>query len=265
MNRIDQLFQQKQKDVLAVYFTAGFPRLDDTAVILQSLQESGADLAEIGMPFSDPLADGPVIQESSRVALENGMTVALLFRQLENVRATVKMPLVLMGYLNPVLQFGMEKFLASCAACGIDGVILPDLPPEVYEKEFKMLFDNYGVHLVFLVTPQTPVARMKKVASLSKGFLYLVSSATTTGAKSNFGKEQEAALERVAQHELNIPVLTGFGIHDPASFHSASRHTNGAVVGSAFIRELSVADDPKIAAANLLNRLREPSYDHTTA
>lgn len=264
MNQIDQLFERKKKDVLAVYFTAGYPALNDTVSIISCLEKNGADLIEIGMPFSDPLADGPVIQESSRVALENGMRIKLLFEQLSQLPPSdEKLPLVLMGYLNPVLQFGMETFLKNCVETGISGVILPDMPVDVYEREYKTMFEKNGIHFIFLITPNTPEVRARKIASLSKGFLYLVSTSATTGANSEFTVEQQAALKKVSDYNLPIPILTGFGIHDHESFKSASRYTNGVVVGSAFIRELTETKSINRASENLITRLKQSSYDHS--
>jgi tryptophan synthase alpha chain len=243
MNALDGLFQRKKKNVLAVYFTAGFPKLNDTVSVIESLANSGADIIEIGMPFSDPLADGPVIQESSRVALENGMTIKLLFDQLKHLslvprplsHAPCPAPLVLMGYLNPVLQFGMDKFLENCKACGISGVILPDLPIEVYESEYKTKFENAGVHFIFLVTPDTPEARVRKIVSLTYGFLYLVSSSSTTGGIKSFNEMQLKKLQKFSEYMLDVPVLTGF--------LTASEYSNGAVVGTAFIKCLEKSAD----------------------
>lgn len=244
MNRLDELFGRKKKDVLAVYFTAGYPTLNDTVSIIQSLTKKGADIIEIGMPFSDPLADGPVIQESSRVALENGMSIKLLFQQLGKVASergqVTSVPLVLMGYLNPVLQFGMDEFLEACVETKISGVILPDLPVEVFEREFKTKFEKAGVHFIFLITPTSPESRVRKIASLSKGFLYLVSSSATTGGKKSFSEDQLLAIKRVSDYKLEIPILTGFGIHDRETFLAASEHTNGAVIGTAFLKELHI-------------------------
>ena len=246
MNRLDQVFQQKTSKLLAVYFTAGFPQLDDTRPILEALQAGGADIVEIGMPFSDPLADGEVIQQSSSVALRNGMTIEHLFQQLAGVRESIQLPLVLMGYLNPVLQFGLQRFLEACRQCGIDGLILPDLPVEVYEQEYAGAFEAAGIYPIFLVTPRTPIERVRQIAEKSKGFLYVVSSATTTGATGGFSDAQKAALAEVAALQLPTPLLTGFGIHNAETFRDATAHARGGIVGSAFIklleREPTVAD-----------------------
>ena len=255
MNRIDNLFHHKTGKALAVYFTAGFPQLDDTRPMLAALQAGGVDMIEIGMPFSDPLADGEVIQQSSAVALRNGMTIDHLFTQLEGVRAEIHTPLVLMGYLNPVLQYGMQRFLGSCQRCGIDGVILPDMPVDVYEQEYKTFFDEADIHPIFLVTPRTPDARVREIATKSRGFLYVVSSATTTGATGQFSTEQRAALEKIAALNLDIPLLTGFGIHNAETFRDATQHTRGAIVGSAFIKILNQKPSPAEAVEILQREL----------
>ncbi len=264
MNLLDELFQNKKKDVLAVYYTAGFPNLNDTSTILNSLVEGGADIVEIGMPFSDPLADGPVIQECSRLALENGMSIKLLFDQLLSLPpAPKKVPLVLMGYLNPVLQYGMDKFLTSCTSCGISGVILPDLPLEVYEQEYKTQFEKAGVHFIFLITPTSSESRIRKIASLSKGFLYLVSSSATTGGNNSFEINQLNALKKVADYKLNIPILTGFGIHNRETFLAASEHTNGAIIGTAFLKEVT-KDASSENIKKFIDNIKKEQYDYST-
>ncbi len=239
MNRLTTLFQHKTADVLNVYFTAGFPQLADTVPILKALQKAGADLVEIGMPYSDPVADGETIQKSNQQALDNGMTVATLFEQLQGIREQgVTVPILLMGYLNPVVQFGMEKFCRQCRAVGVDGLILPDLPLEVYEREYKALFAEHGLQTVFLVTPQTSAARVRRLDSLADGFIYLVAAAGTTGAQTDMNADVDAYLRRTQALSLRNPTLVGFGISDAASFAAASRHTTGAIIGSAFIRLL---------------------------
>ncbi|CAN5250461.1 tryptophan synthase subunit alpha [soil metagenome] len=266
MNALDNLFQQKKKDVLAVYFTAGFPLLNDTTRIIDALNESGADIIEIGIPFSDPLADGPVIQESSRVALENGMNMKLLFQQLSShAPISSHAPnscLVLMGYLNPVLQFGVDEFLAACVKTKISGVILPDLPLEVYEAEYKTKFENAGVHFIFLITPTTPEDRIRKIASLSKGFLYLVSTSATTGGTAFFEEEKLIALKRITDLQLGIPVLTGFGIHDRITFLQAASISNGAIIGTAFLKALN-KDSSKENIANFISSIKTEQYDYS--
>ncbi|WP_341841019.1 tryptophan synthase subunit alpha [Chitinophaga caseinilytica] len=237
MNRIDQLFQQKPKEVLNIYFTAGFPQLGDTLTVLQALQDGGADMAEIGMPFSDPLADGPVIQDSSTRAIANGMKLAVLFEQLKGFRSKIRIPVVLMGYINPVLQYGVENFLRSCQEVGVDGLILPDLPMDEYETEYKPLFEKYGQHLIFLVTPETSEARIRKIDSLSRGFVYAVSSSSTTGKDKDM-KLQASYFEKLQSMKLQNPVLVGFGIRDKATFQTACQYSNGAIIGSAFVKAI---------------------------
>ncbi|WP_223648738.1 tryptophan synthase subunit alpha [Hymenobacter psoromatis] len=239
MNRLTTLFQHKTADVLNVYFTAGFPQLHDTVPILKSLQDAGADLVEIGMPYSDPVADGETIQRSNQQALDNGMTVATLFEQLQDIRQQgITVPILLMGYLNPVVQFGVEKFCQQCQEVGVDGVILPDLPLEVFEREYQPLFTKYGLKNVFLVTPQTSAARVRQLDGLADGFIYLVAAAGTTGAQTDMNADVDAYLRRTKVLGLRNPTLVGFGISDAASFAAASRHTTGAIIGSAFIRLL---------------------------
>lgn len=250
MNRLTTLFQQKTADVLNVYFTAGFPQLGDTVPILQALQDAGADLVEIGMPYSDPVADGETIQRSNQQALDNGMTVAKLFEQLQGIRAQgITVPVLLMGYLNPVVQFGIEKFCQQCQAVGVDGLILPDLPLEVYERQYKSLFAKHGLQVVFLVTPQTSAARVRQLDALADGFIYLVAAAGTTGAQTDMNADVDAYLSRTQALGLRNPTLVGFGISDAASFAAASRHTTGAIIGSAFIRLLQHTPEAEQAAA----------------
>jgi tryptophan synthase alpha chain len=239
MNRLTTLFEHKTADVLNVYFTAGFPQLHDTVPILKALQDAGADLVEIGMPYSDPVADGETIQRSNQQALENGMTVATLFEQLRGIREQgITVPILLMGYLNPVVQFGVEKFCQQCQEVGVDGVILPDLPLEVYERQYRPLFAQYNLKVVFLVTPQTSAARVRQLDALADGFIYLVAAAGTTGAQTDMNADVDAYLSRTKALGLQNPTLVGFGISDAASFAAASRHTTGAIIGSAFIRLL---------------------------
>ncbi|HVU95875.1 MAG TPA: tryptophan synthase subunit alpha [Puia sp.] len=242
MSRITELFRRKRERVLNVYCTAGFPRLDSTLEVMRALQEGGADLIELGMPYSDPLADGPVIQASSSVALSNGMTIARLFEQLATMRQTVTVPVLLMGYMNPVLQYGFEKFCEAAAAAGVDGLILPDLPIYEFETEYGPVMKRYGLDFVFLVTPETTSERIRKVDSLSSGFLYAVSSSSTTGKDKDLG-EQEAYFARLKEMNLNNPVLVGFGIRDKGTFDAACRHANGAIIGTAYIRALDGAKD----------------------
>jgi tryptophan synthase alpha chain len=242
MSRITELFKRKDQRVLNVYCTAGFPQLDSTLIVMKALQDAGADLIELGMPYSDPLADGPVIQASSTVALSNGMTIAKLFGQLATMRQTVTVPVLLMGYMNPVLQYGFERFCEAAAAAGVDGLILPDLPIYEFETEYGPVMKRYGLDFVFLVTPETSAERVRQVDSLSSGFLYAVSSSSTTGKNKDIG-EQEAYFARLKSMGLKNPVLIGFGIRDKATFDAACRHANGAIIGTAYIRALEGAKD----------------------
>lgn len=238
MNRLQKLFKEKSKDVLSIYFTAGYPKLDDTVTILQELQKANVDFVEIGMPFSDPVADGPVIQHSSEVALENGMTVKLLFEQLKDIRKTISMPLILMGYINPVLQYGIEAFCAKCGEIGIDGVILPDMPMEVFLEEYKPYFDKYGLKNIFLVTPQSSDERIKWIDKHSEAFIYLVSTYSTTGSSGEFGNAQVDYFKRTESLALRNPRIVGFGISNKSNFRTAAQYTSGAIIGSAFVKAL---------------------------
>lgn len=242
-NRINQLFQDKKKNILSVYFTAGYPKLEDTVPIISELEKNGVDLIEIGMPFSDPVADGPVIQNSSKLALGNGMSVALLFEQLARIRDHVKIPLILMGYLNPVMQFGVEQFCVRCREVGIDGLIIPDLPLSVYEDEFKEIFEQYGLHNILLITPQTSEERIRQIDKASNGFIYMVSSSSTTGVKSKVSDFHQEYFERVKQSNLKNRRLIGFGISNKETFDNACKYAEGAIIGSAFVNAL----DQKIA------------------
>lgn len=238
MNRIQQKLSENKK-LLSIYFTAGYPNLGDTVEILQKLEKKGVDMVEIGLPFSDPLADGPTIQASSQKALENGMTTDLLFKQLKDIRKTVSIPLILMGYFNPVLQFGVENFCRKCAEVGIDGLILPDLPLAEYEEHYTEIFKKYGLINIFLITPQTSEERIRKIDSASNGFIYMVSSASVTGSSEGFGTDQEKYFERIASLHLKNPQIVGFGITNSETFQQATKHAKGAIIGSAFIKMLS--------------------------
>jgi len=238
MNRINKKLQLDKK-LLSIYFTAGYPQLNDTVCILKSLQNSGVDMVEIGMPFSDPLADGPTIQNSGSIALKNGMTTKVLFKQLKDIRKEIKIPLILMGYLNPILQFGIENFCKSCAEVGIDGLIIPDLPVKEYEELYKEIFEKHGLLNVFLITPQTSDKRIRQIDSLSKGFIYMVSTASTTGGRNSFDANQTAYFERVAAMNLENPQIVGFGISNYKTFTQATEYAKGAIIGSAFIKYLS--------------------------
>lgn len=256
MNRIDQLFAGKKKEILSVYMTAGYPELNDTVKILAALQDHGADMVEIGIPFSDPLADGPVIQHSSQISLENGMTLRLLFSQLDKIRERVDIPLVLMGYLNPILRFGMEGFLKRCNEVGIDGVIIPDLPPEEYGSDYKSRFEHHEIHHPLLITPHTSEERIRRIAGLSRGFLYLVADASTTGEKSTVKSHQVDYFRRIRKMDLNLPGLVGFGISNHETFKTACDHASGAIIGSAFIRALGNQGSLEEKTGNFIRMIR---------
>lgn len=245
MNNINQKLAENHK-ILSLYFTAGYPELNDTISILQELEKSGVDLVEIGLPFSDPLADGPTIQESSTKAIANGMTTKLLFEQLKNVRETVKIPLIIMGYFNPMLQFGIENFCQKCAEVGIDGLIIPDLPLAIYEENYKALFEKYNLKNIFLITPQTSKERILKIDSLSDSFIYMVSSASVTGSQSGFGERERDYFEKISSLELKNPQIIGFGIKDKETFLQATEFQKGAIIGSAFVKFLGENSVEKI-------------------
>ncbi len=241
MNRINQKLSENKK-LLSIYFTAGFPNLGDTISILEKLEKSGVDMIEIGLPFSDPLADGPTIQESSTQALKNGMTSELLFDQLKDIRKSVKIPLIIMGYFNPILQFGVENFCKRCAEIGIDGLIIPDLPVDVYHQNYQGIFEKYNLINVFLITPQTSEERIRFIDSISNGFIYMVSSASVTGVKSSFEEEQTNYFQRIQRMNLKSPQIIGFGISNRDTFETATRYANGAIIGSAFVK--FIAENP---------------------
>lgn len=237
MNRIKQALA-KDKKLLSIYFTAGFPNLEDTVPVLKHLQKEDVDMVEIGLPFSDPLADGPTIQESSTRALKNGMTSELLFQQLKGIRESIHIPLIIMGYFNPILQFGITDFCQHCEEVGIDGLIIPDLPLEEYLEHYKTIFKKHGISMIFLITPQTSDERIRKIDMHSDAFIYMVSSASTTGAKSGFGDEQNEYFQRIQQMNLKNPQIVGFGISNANTFNQATSHAKGAIIGSAFIKML---------------------------
>jgi len=241
MNRIKKLFQDK-KNILSIYYTAGFPVLDSTVTIAAELERSGADLLEIGFPYSDPVADGPVIQNSSKQALDNGMDLKLLFRQLKELRSRVSIPVLLMGYVNPVLQYGVENFCRACAEVGVDGCIVPDLPMAEYEALYQPVFEQYGLTNIFLVTPQTSEERIRKIDSLTSGFIYLLSSSATTGKNLQVSESTTAYFSRIAGLKLDNPTMIGFGISDRETFDKACTYANGAIIGSAFVKSLDAAD-----------------------
>lgn len=238
LNRINRLFQEKGTDILSVYFTAGHPELDSTEEILTELEKNGVDLVEIGIPFSDPVADGVVIQKSSEKALHNGMSLSHLFSNLSGIREKVSIPLILMGYFNPVLRFGVEKFCEKCSETGIDGVILPDLPVDIYEREYKEVFLRNNIHNILLITPQTSDERIRKIDNLSTGFIYMVSSSSTTGMKTEVKDYRQDYFNHVESLNLKSPRLVGFGISNRETFRNACRYSNGAIIGSAFVKAL---------------------------
>ncbi len=254
MTRLKKLFDAKSSKVLNVYCTAGYPTLDSTLPIITALENNGADLVEIGMPYSDPLADGPVIQESGAKAIENGMSIEVLLEQLKSLRATSNIPVVLMGYMNPVLQFGFEKFCAAAATVGVDGLILPDMPAYEFETKYGAILKKHHLDFIFLITPETPTERIQYLDSLSSGFLYAVSASATTGSALNFDAV-DAYLQKLKQLQLNNPILVGFGVKDAASFELASRHTAGAIIGSAYIRALENSADVTATTAQFLSSI----------
>ncbi|WP_417886342.1 tryptophan synthase subunit alpha [Zunongwangia sp.] len=238
MNRINQKMKEDKK-LLSIYFTSGYPKIEDTVDIIKNLEKSGVDFIEIGLPFSDPLADGPTIQESSTIALKNGMTSHKLFEQLKDIRSEVSIPLVIMGYFNPILQFGVEKFCAKCEEVGIDGLIIPDLPVDVYNDNYKTIFDKHGLKNIFLITPQTSEERIRFIDEVSDGFIYMVSTASVTGSTKGFGEETKAYFQRISEMKLKNPQVVGFGISDEETFNDATQYAKGAIIGSAFIKHIN--------------------------
>lgn len=256
MNRIDRLFEEKKDGILSVYFTAGYPRLDDTVKVIKSLENRGVSLIEIGVPFSDPMADGPVIQASGTRALHNGMSVRHLFGQLDGIREEVSIPLVLMGYLNPIMQFGFENYCAEAAKCGIDGLIIPDLPFTEYMDAFKPIAEKHGLHIIMLITPETSEERIRLIDAHTSGFIYMVSTASVTGARNSFGEESLAYFRRVNAMQLKNPRLIGFGISNKATFDAACREASGAIIGSKFISLLGSEGSIDKAVEKLVEAIR---------
>ena len=254
-NRIHQLFQRKKGNILSIYFTAGYPMPDDTMTVIQHLAEAGADMIEIGFPFSDPLADGPVIQQSSQVAIENGMTLQLLFQQLKTLRAITQIPVILMGYLNPVLQFGEAAFIKQCHDAGIDGVIIPDMPLSYYKTNWKQLCAQHQLSNILLITPETTENRVMEIDDSSEGFIYMVSSNSITGGNKELSM-QSTYFDKIRQMQLKNPTLIGFGIHDAASFNHACKHSSGAIIGSAFINHLSSNGISKESIQQFIKNIR---------
>jgi tryptophan synthase alpha chain len=261
MNSIQKLFCEKKKNILSIYFTAGFPELNDTGKILESLQENGADMIEIGMPYSDPLADGPVIQSSSMQALQNGMNINTLFEQLNDYHkqhavSQKNVPLILMGYLNPVLQYGFEKFCSDAKNCAVSGIILPDLPINEYEKEYKDIFEKNGLDFIFLITPETSEERIRKIDSLGSGFIYAVSSSSITGSDKSI-TAQESYFERIKNMNLKNKIMIGFGIKDHQTFSKACEYASGAIIGTAYIKAIEHAKNIDSATKEFLNSILE--------
>jgi len=242
MNRITQLFKEKKNNILSIYYTAGFPGIGDTVAIAEALEEAGADMLEIGFPYSDPVADGPVIQASSKLSLDSGMDLNLLFSQLKELRKKVTIPVLLMGYVNPVLQYGVENFCKSCVEAGVDGCIVPDLPMYEYEELYKDIFLEHGLSNIFLVTPQTSEERIRKIDALSNGFVYLISTSATTGQNLQVSDVTTTYFSRVANMGLKNPTMIGFGIRDKATFDSACKYANGGIIGTAFVSAIANGD-----------------------
>jgi tryptophan synthase alpha chain len=242
MSRIKELFSKKNAGILNVFCTAGFPSAGSTMEVIESLQQSGVDMVEIGMPYSDPLADGPVIQQTNAIALANGMTINKLFGDLKELRSSIGIPVVLMGYFNPVLQYGFDKFCKKAAAVGIDGLIIPDLPDLEFEREYGAVIKQYGLDFIFLVTPETSMERVKKLDQLSSGFLYAVASSSITGSDHQW-ENVISYLQRLSTYKLKNPVLLGFGIKDHKSFSIATAYANGAIIGTAYVKALEAKDD----------------------
>ena len=247
MNRITNLFETKKAGILSVYFTAGYPQLNDTTTILRELESKGVNMVEVGIPFSDPMADGPVIQEASTVALRNGMSLRLLFQQLKEIRQTVQIPIILMGYLNPIMQYGFEAFCQSCAEVGVDGMIIPDLPYADYIADYKAIADRYDLKMIMLITPETSEERIRLIDAHTSGFIYMVSSAATTGAQQSFNEQKQAYFRRINSMNLRNPRLVGFGISNKATFEAAAANSSGAIIGSKFVQLLK--SEPTIAGA----------------
>ena len=256
MNRLQKLFEKQQKGLLSIYYTAGYPSLNDTLKIAETLEQSGADFLEIGFPYSDPVADGPVIQASSKDALDNGMTLAILFDQLKDLRQKVTIPIILMGYVNVVLQFGVEEFCKKCQEVGVDGCIIPDLPMYEYEEMYQDIFEKYGLSNIFLVTPQTSEERIRKIDGLSNAFIYLVSSAATTGVNLSVSESSTAYFKRIADMQLKNPFIIGFGISNQETFEAATKYASGAIIGSAFVKNIE-GDDLEGSIETFMKQFKE--------
>ena len=251
MNRINQLFNSNKKDLLSIYFCAGDPTLDGTADVIRTLEKHGVSMIEVGIPFSDPMADGIVIQNAATQALRNGMSLKVLFEQLRNIRRDVKIPLVLMGYLNPIMQFGFENFCRKCVECGIDGVIIPDLPFHDYQERYRIIAERYGIKVIMLITPETSEERVREIDAHTDGFIYMVSSAATTGAQQDFNEQKRLYFKKIEDMHLKNPLMVGFGISNKATFQAACEHASGAIIGSRFVTLLEEEKDPEKAILKL--------------
>lgn len=254
MNRINQLFSSNPRNLLSIYFCAGCPTLEGTANVIRALERHGVNMIEIGIPFSDPMADGVVIQDAATRALHNGMSLRLLFQQLQNIRQEVSIPLILMGYLNPIMQFGFEAFCQECVACGIDGVIIPDLPFRDYESNYKAIANRYDLRVIMLITPETSLERVREIDAHTDGFIYMVSSAATTGAQKDFDAQKQAYFQRIESLGLRNPRMVGFGISNKQTFDAACAHASGAIIGSRFVTLLNEAQGD---ANQAIERLKE--------
>ncbi len=257
MNRINKLFQTKKHNVLSIYFCAGHPTLDSTLNVIQTLEAKGVDLIEIGIPFSDPMADGPVIQDASTKALRNGMSLRILFDQLKDVRQTVNIPLILMGYMNPIYQYGYEAFFSKCQEIGIDGVIIPDLPFKDYMEEVKAIADSHDIRVIMLITPETSDERIRFIDKNTDGFIYMVSSAAITGTQKEFDAAKQAYFNHVENMNLEHPRMVGFGISNRQTLESAQANSSGAIIGSKFVLLLEQLQDPAKAFDALAQALTE--------
>ena len=255
MNRINQLFETKKKDVLSIYFCAGYPALNDTVEVIRALAKNGVNMVEIGIPFSDPMADGEEIQRAATQALRNGMSLRRLFGQLNRIRDEIEIPLLLMGYLNPIMQYGFENFCQSCQSCGIDGCIIPDLPFEDYLLNYKPIADKYNIKMILLITPETSETRIRWIDAHTDGFIYMVSSAATTGAQQSFDEQKQAYFQRIQSMSLRNPCMIGFGISNKETFRLACENASGAIIGSKFVTLLRESPSPETAIRKLLNDL----------
>ena len=258
MNRITNLFQTQKDGILSVYFTAGYPNLNDTASILKALQTKGIHMVEVGIPFSDPMADGPVIQEAATQALRNGMSLHLLFEQLKEIRSEVQIPIILMGYLNPIMQYGFEKFCESCIEAGVDGMIIPDLPYADYISDYKEIADRHDLKMIMLITPETSEERIRLIDAHTSGFIYMVSSAATTGAQKDFDSQKQAYFKKIQDMHLRNPRMVGFGISNKQTFDAACANSSGAIIGSRFVTLLNEAEgDAEKAITQLKEGLKK--------